>query len=247
MRGSCRGYNFTKEFESEYDRLGIDYKNKISLNMCVDVWAPKGLMTSTDVVLYHDNEVLHKIEEHHTHRPYPNKDVVNTAIRFGRKSTKRFIPLFFDNLNELRKINKIVIIHRVWYPESSVNEYCVVSYNVKFADKVQSGYYAFRSYDFPFGIYVGIKSDTKDDTVCEERIKWAEQEIEQYDRTCLVRVNMDMMKYCVLRSTSDIMSIDDIMSDILHVLVKETLMAQNDFIIDFYQQDIEITDDSYVP
>lgn len=161
--------NVIQDFISEYERLDVDYKDKIMLNISANVYIPDkrcDKSTVCRIVGLSGDNVIFRTGNLKAHRSYPNKNILNAAMNYDRKRTKNFIPFSFDSLSELRKVNKIVILWYICSRNTYPDEFMMMEYDVDFRDIVQDGCYNVYSYDIPFCDNVSHEVYTEYDDVC---------------------------------------------------------------------------------
>jgi len=158
--------------DKELQRLGIDYQGKAILAVRADLWFPYSSANVTVSVAYYlkGDSTPHYIRKISAGKPYPNKGILSAVQRIGRKKTKEFIPIVFDNLKELKQVKKVEIFWTVIGDETTdFAEYILAEYPVTFAEPEQKFIYGLHSYEIiPNDI---IKKSMDKDSSLEEMIQ----------------------------------------------------------------------------
>lgn len=130
----------------ELNRLGINYEGKAVLAFGADLYFPFAYDINVTVFYQKkDGETVYLQKTLANGTPYPNKNYRSAQVRLGRKKTRNFIPLVFENLNELSKIQRVTVI---WdFPNV---EFIITDYFISFDPPAQKGIYAIKTRDVPF-------------------------------------------------------------------------------------------------
>lgn len=150
MRELCQyiskddNHSILKHYKNSFEYLGINYCGKAILNIRADLWFPLNAEIN-GTILYYLKGVSEpvKVEKTFVDRIYPNKKIVSISKRFGRKKSKKGIPLVFDSIEELCKIERIEIIWEI----ETFSEKVIVDYPVKFEQPRQDCIYSLWTYD----------------------------------------------------------------------------------------------------
>ena len=147
--GSDDKHSILNYYKSSFEYLGVDYQDKAILNIRANLWFPINGKISGKMMYYLKDETEpYIIENTFIDRSYPNKNIACISKRFGRRKTKKGIPIVFDSVDKLHEIVRIEIIWEI----SDFNEKVVVDYPVKFEKPQQDGIYSLWTYDKPLSI-----------------------------------------------------------------------------------------------
>lgn len=189
MRELCRQDNAWTFNDTEMKRLNINYEGKGVLALRADLWFPysDNVKNVSDIsIAYYTkgNSNPFFLKKILVGRPYPNKGIVSAVTRVGRKQTKEFIPIVFDSLDELYKVERIEII---WNLNNS--EFVVVNYPISFAESKQKGVYCLQTYDVPCSVIAQNEDEFK-----IEDGKIVSEHSSLYDDVCFFDIENDKVE-----------------------------------------------------
>lgn len=137
-------HSILRHYKSSFEHLGIDCQGKAILNIRADLWFPQNCEINGMILYYLKGETEpFTVKNTFVDRPYPNKNIVSISKRFGRRKTKKGIPLVFDSINELHRIERIEIIWDIM----GTNEKVIAHYPIRFENQQQDGIYSLWSYE----------------------------------------------------------------------------------------------------
>lgn len=137
-------HSILKYYKPHFEHVNIDCSGKAVLNIRADLWMPVDVPIDGTIRYYlKDTSQPVNIEKTITTRPYPNKNIISISKRFGKRKAQKGIPLVFDSLDELRKIERIEIIWEI----KAFDETVITDYSVRFEDSQQDCIYSLWTYD----------------------------------------------------------------------------------------------------
>lgn len=137
-------HSILKHYKSRFEHLNIDCSGKAVLVIRADLWMPADVSVYATIQYYlKDTSQPVNIGQMIADRPYPNKNIISISKRFGRRKTQKGIPLVFDSLDELRKIERIEIVWEI----KDFDETVIIDYPVSFENPRQDCIYTLWSYD----------------------------------------------------------------------------------------------------
>ena len=136
-------YNF---YTNEMTRLDLInqllYGSACAILLRATVKSPDMADTKVFVSYYTKDNIAHQINVT-SGMPFPNKSLVSPIMRIGRKKTRKWIPIIFNDYAELSKVERLQII---WYIPS-MNHVVIVNYRIGFKDPVQKGLYPIWTFE----------------------------------------------------------------------------------------------------
>lgn len=178
-----------------YEHIGLDYKGQAVLHILADLWCPYEAdnITATISCYLKGQDTPLVVDKTFTERPYPNKKVVTISKRFGRKKTQEGIPVVFDSIEELLKVERVEII---WQIDTFQHEYVIADYPIQFAPPTQSNIYSLNTYE-----RTPLSDERKKDNLIAANGR--------LENTSSVKTYYDDFYYIVVRKRTPILSADE--------------------------------------
>lgn len=173
---------------SEISRLNIDASGKCVLALNFKMYFPYSSMITGSIALkYKDKEGIVWVDDVIVSNPYPNKATKVMAKNIGRKKAKWFIPLVFDNYNEIQNIESIFAVWKMCGTTIKYKEYAVLEFDIKDVIKpIKDGIYCIMSYENTLN-YI---NDNVDITVTsEDYINITDDKSDVYDDFMILGLN----------------------------------------------------------
>lgn len=131
---------------TELKRLGMFEHNVVALKFML--YCPYHSDIKAKITIYRKNGAAISINDLKINTLYPNKNVFCANKRFGKRSSKRFIPVLFNSIDEIRDIHRIEVIWTV-----TDAEYCILDYYINESDISGGGIYGIE-HEFCIDDYV---------------------------------------------------------------------------------------------
>ncbi len=177
-------HSILKHYKNKFEYLGIDYPDKAILNIRADLWFPANAEINGTVRYYLKGETEPiTVSNTFVERPYPNKNIASISKRFGRRKAKKGIPLVFDSVDELFRIEHIEVIWDI----KDFGEKVVADYPVSFEEPQQDCIYSLWTYEKTVLSIGGKKSDL---TVVDNRLE-SNSNMSVYDDFYFIALNND--------------------------------------------------------
>lgn len=138
----------------ELNHLGIQPDGKVILALRVNLFDRYGIsedLCEVSVNIFSKNaERLAAADKLVLKRPYPNKNVIAVCKKIGRKTSRKYIPIFFDSFEQFSQAEKIEIIWKI--PASAdqaanIDQYVIIDYFITAEKPVQKGIYGLWTYE----------------------------------------------------------------------------------------------------
>lgn len=223
--------------DKELKRLDINYENKAILALSARLYFPYTNDVTASITCHFKDDSQPLIINPVVGTPFPNNYVRVAQIRIGRKKTTSFIPIVFDSLDELYRVNRIEI---VWSIKDI--EFIIVEYPVKFQKKAQKGVYGLSSYDSPISVmlkeYKEAKFKHENDVIVSDNDS-------VYDDVCCFLARNNAVKTTFqLHSNKSTLETDQLVTHIVNSVLKSRL---HDVIaISYYRTNVELNDECIV-